>query len=524
MIAWLLMLFVLAYFYERTFGSDIGPLRTAFLEMSTANRLLVVLFALLTAWLFASAALEARKVRNREGELKQLRERLNGLRLAVTMSAEQQRDAERATQVILHTDPEAMLMALQNRINETERQVASQGGYIGATDLQERVKAIQSQQDSLREEIGKVVEARLANAPLFSELKWRQDQVERALAELESVGGGTSLSDRLTELANTNANVKERTDAAKEALTTVSRLKGDLDDYKGSVLSLQDENSGLSAIVDMTRSSQRELNRALDKLELCEDEGGLSRRVERLVGEKCEAEQRVAIITQTLGTIREAREEIVTLDRKRRNIEQSLAEAEVDEGGYSVAKRLSELTAFAVEAQRRIVVLQDMLRQLKEQEIALTNSQADLEPLIRENDGIKSHVAAASNLHGALARSLDELETDGPTTLSARVEGLSQDKRVVEKRIEALNEVFGKVAAIETDINTLLMSVLGSLSAHAPINVWGCGNSSAFSGERTPQQEGVTQGIPLGKENSKSEWTNIFKRNGAPWRHKREEK
>jgi hypothetical protein len=510
MIAWLLMLFLLGYFYQSIFGSDIGSdigqLRTSFLEMPTANRVLVVLFVLSTAWLIASAALQARKVREREGELKQLRERLNGLRLAVTMSAEQQRDAERATQIILQTDPEAMLMALQNRIVETDRKVASQGGYNSGMDLQERVKAIQSHQDSLREEIGKLVEARLANAPLFSELKWRQDQVERDLAELESVGGGTSLIDKVTELKNANSNVKERTEAAKDALATLSRLKGDLDDYKRNLLSLQDENSGLAAIVDLTRSSQRELDRALDELELGEDEGGLSRRVERLLGDKCEAEQRVASITEKLGTIREARQEIVILDRKRRHIEQSLAEAEVDEGGCSVATRLNELTGFTVEAQRRIVVLQDMLRQLNEQEIALTNSHADLEPLIREDGGIKSHVAAASNLHGALTRSLDELEADGPATLSARVEGLSQDKRVVETRIAALTEGFGKVAAIETDINTLLMSVMGSLSAHAPINGGGGGNSRVSSGEGTAQQDGVTHGIGLAKGHPKTEW------------------
>lgn len=519
-IAWLMILALIsalfAFSYDYITSYDIEQLQASFLAMPLGDRLLVVLFGVSSALFVSLAALQTSRVRRLHRELKELKERFNGLRLALTMSAEQQREAEVAARVVAGTDPEVAIISLRKRIADTECQMAVQKSDNDAPDLQERVKDIQSRQNNLREEIGKLIERRQASAPLLSDLNDRQEQVERDLSKLERLDGRKSLKEQLIELLDDDANVKRRTDAAKDALVTLNGLKNDLDVYNNALMPLRDRDTGIAAIIDLVRASQTDLNRALDKLETADGER-LAICVEKLLGDKRDVERRMAAIAEQLATMREVQQDVVILDRKRTCVTQLLAEAQVDEAGCDIADRLTELTAFTTDAHRRISVLEYLVHQIKELEAALSSSQAELEPLIRNHSGIRSLLHATSALRNELTSSLDQLESSGEqTSLSARVEELIKWKRAAELRIEALNGDFKQLAAIETDIDALFTSVAGSLSAYAPIDGSADGHSGASSADSPPRWEGTSQETGLTETRRKISWMHIFRANGLP--------
>lgn len=514
-IAWLAILVLLAFLYKYTTAHDLEQLAASFLAMPPAGRLFAVLFGISAVLFIAYAALQIRRARRQDRKLEELKERFNGLRLALTMRAEQQRDVELAAKVIADTDPEAAIMSLHKRITETECQIAVQKSDADVSDLQERVKDIQSRQSTLREDIGNLIERRRASTPLFSDLNKRQEQIERALHELESLDGRKSLKEQLIALQDDNANARQRTDAAKEALGTLNGLKDELDVYQSALVPLRDKDRGIAAVIDSVRGSQTDLNRALDKLEAADGER-LSISVESLLGDKRDVERRMAAIAEQLATIREIEQDIVILDRKRRHVTQLLAEAQVDEAGCSIADRLTELTAFATEAYGRTSVLQDRLRQLKELETALTGSQAELESLMGDHGGIKSLVTSTSTLRNELTSLLDELESSGGhANLSMLVADLIEWKRAAELRIEAVNSVFKQLGAIETDIDALFTSAAGRLSAYLPIDGDGNGHSGAPPADGSARWERPAQETGAAETRHKISWTHIFRTNGS---------
>lgn len=518
-VAWLTVFVLLALLYQYTAAYHPEQLQTLSVFIPRGARLSATLLGLSILLLISLTSLQTVRIRAHRIQFKQLNDQLHGLRLALTMSGEQQRDAEAAAQVIAGTDPEAALLSLHSRVSATERQVAAQQSHDDLPDLQARVNDIQSRQSALRAEIGKLIEGRRASTPVLSELSERQEQVEQALKELETLDGGKSLKERLAELLDDNANARKRTDAAKAALAALSRLKDELALHSNDLLALADRDTGIAAIIDLIGASQADLNRSLDKLELRGDER-LSVCVEKLLGDKRDVERRTAAITEQLAALRELQNDIIILDRKRTQLTGRLAEAEVDDAGQPLSDRLTELTAFATEAQLRICVLQDLLRRLKELEAVLSGSEAALQPLKNGRGGIGSLLSATSALRNELTRSLDELESPGAqTSLSVRVEELIAWQRTAESRIAALNSVFEQLGAVETEIDALFTSVMGSLSAHAPVDAGGDGHSEALSADGSARLETKPPETGLTEMRHKISWTHLFHANGLPRWH-----
>ena len=516
MIAGLMVTALFVLLYEYAPVHEVEQLQASFLAMPLADRVFAILFGVSIILFIPLGAFQYRRGRRQYRELEELKERFNGLRLALTMTARQQREAELAAQVIAGTDPEVTIMSLHKRITETECQIAVQKSYNDVPDLQERAQEIQRRQSDLREEIGKLIETRRAVAPLLSELNERQEQVEFSLNKLESLDGRKSLKEQLLDLIGDNANAKQRSDVAKETLATLNRLKDELDVYSNDLTRLRDKDMGIAAIVDLVRGSQIDVNRRLDKLESAGGEK-LSICVERLIGDKRDAERRMAAIAEQVATMREVQQDTAILDRKRGHVEQVLAEAQVDETGCSIADRLTELNDFTREASRHIAVHQDVLRQLNEADAALTRSRAELEPLIRDHGGIRSLLAEASALRDELSRSLDELESSGgEVNLSGLVAELTEWKRAAELRIEAVNSHFTQLAAIEADIGALFTSVAGSLSAYVPHDAGGDGHSKVLSPDSASRWETVPQEPGSAETRHKISWMHIFRANGVP--------
>jgi hypothetical protein len=518
-VAWLTVLVFLALLYGYTAAYHPEQLLTLSAFMPRGARLSATLLGLSVLLLISLTSLQTVRIRAYRTEVKQLNKRSHGLRLALTMSGERQREAEAAAHVMAGTDPEAALLSLYDRIAATERHVAAQKSHDDLPDLQARVQDIQSRQSALRAEIGKLIEGRRASTPVLRELSERQDRVEQALKELETLDGGKSLKERLAELMDDNANARKRTDAAKEALATLNRLRDELALHSNDLLALADRDTGIAAIIDLVGASQADLNRSLDKLELRDGEG-LSVCVEKLLGDKRDVERRTAAITEQLATLREVQNDIIILDRKRTQLTGRLAEAEVDDAGQPISDRLTELTAFATEAQLRICVLQDLLRRLKELETVLSGSEAALQPLKNGHGGIGSLLSVTGALRNELTRSLDELESPGAqTSLSIRVEELIAWQRMAEARIAALNSVFKQLGAVETEIDALFTSVMGSLSAHAPIDAGGDRHCEALSADGSSRLETKPHETALNEIRPKISWTHIFHANGLPWWH-----
>jgi hypothetical protein len=468
MIMWLVLVAAVAVFAQQPFGYDLARLPAMFSALPSTGQLTSVLIGVLIFCLIGSAIWQADRLDRQGREIKQLRVRLDGVRLTTKIAEEQQRDLEFGVQALVSSDPEEAIISLHKHVADAERQTALQRGRTEAVDLQERVDDIQRRQKALRERIGEELEKRRTSEPVFGQLRERQRQIEGLLAEIETDDGGTSLADRVKKFDDYNLNANSRLNAAQAAFVTLNRLKDAASQCKDGLVPLQDSNNGIRAIAEQAQILQDELNRRLDQLETVGEER-LTTRVELLLKSKRETEQRMTGLSECLTKIQTIRQDFITLKEKQVHVEHSLVEAETDDKGRGLAERLSDFNEFMTQAHARLADLENTVLKLNGIKADLAGCQTDLDQLRNPDAGILSIIGTTQSHSDHLLRCLDELELGGEVALAARVEGLLQNKRGSELRIEALKAAFSELEIVRTDIGSLFSGLMTTLSAHADL-------------------------------------------------------
>src|SRR5258708_16825014 len=143
----------------------------------------------------------ARAKRNRRG-LALVTNRRTSLVDTTGRSEEIQHSLDSAVEHMVATDPDNALLSLHQRVTKAELLTATHRSRSGAADLDQRLADIRRRQQTLREQLGEVTEARRTIAPGFDELRERQIQLDRAMTQVEqeSDAAGRSLADRLKTL------------------------------------------------------------------------------------------------------------------------------------------------------------------------------------------------------------------------------------------------------------------------------------------------------------------------------------
>ena len=425
----------------------------------------ICLGGLVAIWLIGSAILQAEKLSRQGKAIKQLQDRLDGVREATLQAADAQRDADEVVRVLAGSDPEEAFASLQKRLSEAERLATEQHSRNEGVDMLERVEEIRKRQKSLRQQIGEVLEKRRANEPIFAELKERQVQLDQALADVESDDRDRNVAHRLNETGEFVAKSQERLNAIQELLVTLSKLNDEITRCQAGLVPLQHSESGIGALLGQVHGLQYRLGKDLDRLELDGDEK-LVARVEMLAKSKAEAERRIAEINDCAATAETICKEYVALQDLQANLERSLAQAETDESGRSLLDRLDECSQFAVQARARFEDLDKSLVVLNAIKEELVHRSGALAPLRDAQGGIAAVLGETRALRDRLARILDELEFDGPETLAARVDGLARDRREAERRIAMLTDTFAELGAIRNEVGTLFERLNSALDAH----------------------------------------------------------
>jgi chromosome segregation ATPase len=143
----------------------------------------------------------------------------------------------------------------------------------------------------------------------FEELRERQTNVERSLAEVETDPGGKSLIDRQNALNEFIVQSRLRLGKLQDSSATLNQFKEELARSQAALMPLQAPVFGIEALIDEVNGARDILFRTLGEIEFNGEET-LTSRVETLSITKIEIDERIA---QVFGNFQK-------LDSMRRNI------------------------------------------------------------------------------------------------------------------------------------------------------------------------------------------------------------
>jgi len=465
-IAWFILAVVVAVLAQQTSGYDLTQLPALFLVQPPIRQFTLVLVGFLAIWLFASAVWQADKLAIQNRQMKELQDRLDGVRHTALVTHERQRELDAGVQTVLGSDPEETLLSLHKRLDEAERRTAQQQSRNEAADLAEQVAEIQRRQKELRAQLGQVVDKRRASEPIFGELKERQRDIDRMLAALESDDRGGTLGERLNEASASTLTAQTRLNAVQDGLVALSRLRDTLAKCLGDLPPLEHAESGVEATIGQARGLRDQLDKRLAALEVTGDER-LATRLEALAKHKRDAEQRMAALNESLATAAAIRRDFIALKEQQAQVEASLAAAETDSQGRNIADRVNEVHAFMTQAQARVASLQDALARIGAIKGGLLACEAGLVPLQDPDGGIEFALGEVRSLRDRLSSALARLESDGDNTLVTHVGSLQQHKQDSEQRVAALQATFAELESMRAQIGALFAGLNAALNGHA---------------------------------------------------------
>jgi chromosome segregation ATPase len=143
----------------------------------------------------------------------------------------------------------------------------------------------------------------------FEELRERQTNLERSLAEVETDSSGRSLVDRQNALNEFIVQSRLRLGKLQDSAATLNQFKEELAKSQAALMPLQAPVFGIEALIDDVNGARGILLKTLDEIEFKGDET-LTSRVETLTRNKLEVDERIA---QVFGNFQK-------LDSMRKNI------------------------------------------------------------------------------------------------------------------------------------------------------------------------------------------------------------
>lgn len=460
LVAWFVLLAAIAIFAQQALGYDVSHLPALFAGLPVPQRIasgaiLAVALALIgaTAW----------RLSRQDRRLDTLRDRLKKTREDVVAAHALQNHLDATVQHLIESDPREAVSALHDKLGETEQRALLQQGRNESTDMHDQLAEIRRRQQGLREMVGKVAEQRRAVEPVFTEIRDRQNQLERSLLDLETDDRKNNLADKLKDIARDVSTLLARVGAVQDTFATLNQFKEDLGKSQAELVPLRSSEAGINALIGELSLSHDRLAKTIDELETG-GEAPLSARVEALSNNKIEIEQRLARIDDSSNILKAIRLDFDELGQRQAQLERSLAEVETDPDGKTLADRQNALNDFVIQSRQRLGALQETLATLNAFKTELSKSQADLVPLRAPVFGIEALIADVNTTRDLLAKTVGEIEANGDVTLASRVDALTKSKREVEDRIARIFDNFNALDALRKDIGGIFSTIRNSLN------------------------------------------------------------
>lgn len=460
LVAWFVLLATIAFLAQQAFGYDIGHLPAWFGGLSVPQRVatgatLALALALIgaTAW----------RLSRQDRRLNTLRDRLKKTREDAVVAHALQNHLDATVQHLIESDPREAVSALHDKLGETEQRALLQQGRNESTDMHDQLADIRRRQQALREMVGKVADQRRAVEPVFTEIRDRQNQLERSLHDLETDDRKNNLADRQRDIARDVSALLTRVNAVQDIFATLNQYKGDLAKSHAELVPLRSTDAGINALIGELSLSHDRLAKSIEELE-SGGEAPLGARVETLSKNKIEIEQRLARIDDNFNILKAIRLDFEELGQRQAQLERSLAEVETDPDGKSLTERQNALNDFIVQSRQRLGALQETLATLNAFKTELSKSQADLVPLKAPVFGIEALIAEVGTTRDLLAKTVGEIEASGDVTLASRVDALTRSKREVEDRLARIFDNFNALDALRKDIGGIFSTIRNGLN------------------------------------------------------------
>ncbi|MBR0928057.1 hypothetical protein JQ561_15700 [Bradyrhizobium diazoefficiens] len=460
LIAWLVLLAVIAFLAQQTFGYDFAHLPAWFAGLPMPQRITVGAILAGTLGLIGASAW---RLSRQDRRLKTLRDRLKKTREDVVVAHALQNHLDATVQHLIENDPREAVSALHDKLGETERRALLQQGRNESTDMHDQLAEIRRRQQALREMVGKVADQRRAVEPVFTEIRDRQNQLERSLHDLETDDRKNNLADRQRDIARDVSALLGRVNAVQDTFATLNRHKEDLARSHAELAPLRSSDAGINALIGELSLSHDRLAKTIDELETG-GETPLATRVETLSKNKIEIEQRLARIDDSFDILKSIRLDFEELGQRQAQLERALADVETDSDGKTLADRQNALNEFVLQSRQRLAALQETLATLNAFKTELSKSQADLVPLKAPVFGIEAMIAEVGATRDLLAKTVSEIEANGDVTLASRVETLTRSKREVEDRLARIFDNFNALDALRKDIGGIFATIRNGLN------------------------------------------------------------
>ncbi|MCK1736957.1 hypothetical protein IVA79_24055 [Bradyrhizobium sp. 138] len=460
LVAWLGLLAAVALLAQQALGYDIAHLPAWFAGLPVPQRIATgVIAALALALIGASAWRLSRQDRS----LNTLRDRLKRTREDVVVAHALQNHLDATVQHLIESDPREAVSALHDKLGETEQRALLQQGRNQSTDMHDQLAEIRRRQQALREMVGKVADQRRAVEPVFTEIRDRQNQLERSLHDLETDDRKNNLADRQRDIARDVSALLGRVSTVQETFATLNQYKEDLAKSHAELAPLRASDAGINALIGELSLSHDRLAKSIDELETA-GEAPLPTRVETLSKNKIEIEQRLARIDDSFNILKGIRLDFEELGQRQAQLERALADVETDAAGKTLTERQNALNDFVLQSRQRLGALQETLATLSAFKTELSKSQADLVPLKAPVFGIEALIAEVGTTRDLLAKTVSEIEANGDVTLASRVEALTKSKREVEDRLARVFDNFNALDALRKDIGGIFATIRNSLN------------------------------------------------------------
>lgn len=460
LVAWFVLLAAIAFLAQQALGYDIAHLPAWFAGLPTPQRIIA---GAVLAGTLALIGATAWRLSRQERSLKTLRDRLRKTREDVVVAHALQNHLDATVQHLIESDPREAVSALHDKLGETEQRALLQQGRNESTDMHDQLDEIRRRQQALREMVGKVADQRRAVEPVFTEIRDRQNQLERSLHDLETDDRKNNLADRQRDIARDVAALLGRVNAVQETFAALNQYREDLAKSHAELAPLRSSEAGINALIGELSLSHDRLAKSVDEIET-RGETPLSNRVETLSKNKIEIEQRLAGIDDSFNILKSVRLDFEELGQRRAQLERALAEVEIDADGKTLTERQNALNAFVLQSRQRLGALQETLTTLNAFKAELAKSQADLVPLKAPVFGIEAMIAEVGATRDLLAKTISEIEANGEVTLASRVETLTQSKREVEDRLARIFDNFNALDALRKDIGGVFATIRNSLN------------------------------------------------------------
>ncbi len=445
-----LFVFAVGYIFI-TQTQDLAALFEAFRAEPLAHKFAWFLIVLIPLALIPSALWLADAVIRQRKAAAALELRLGGVRQGVQDLAKAQVDAESAVRHLVRSDPEDAIGAVEQRLAEAERVTQIQQNRNEVGDLQTRVEELRAQQHKLRERLLPVLDKRRVIEQLFGELDSRENDLDRALAEVASSDDSTAIEVRLKNLMEFVRQGHHRCDKIESAAKTAAGLKQDYADLGARVAPYAAVEDGVVRRVKELSDVRDRLASEIEALQKT-PQGDLATRVQAFADDKRKLDDNLADIEAQFSKLSTLRRDVEGLSG---NFDRALGLLSVSASTGNIGAGVEEVSQFVKSTQSRLDEIERTMLTFDQLKTRLGDLQSRLMPLESQNGGVVDLLGQVQDIRDRLVAKIASLEADENGDLTTRVSKFAATKDELEKRVATVTEQFSKLATIRSDISGL---------------------------------------------------------------------